>query len=160
VTRLVPNIAGACGDELRCDRPLGAQAGESIRSLYCLDVVNHGAAGFFWAREGLEWNRQRRCPRHLMAPKSPRASELSARISLRRYARVSEAIRSSEFEELLALRNRYGLPLTWSHVEELAEVRTSNLRKQFAEWAISEALSVRDLATRVRRKGGVVAKPY
>jgi len=43
--------------------------------------------------------------------------------TLRAYARVAEAIASSEFDEHVALRDRFGMPMTWSHLEEIAQVQ-------------------------------------
>jgi hypothetical protein len=70
--------------------------------------------------------------------------------SLRRYARVTEAIGPDQFTELVTLRNRNGWPLTWSHIELLAEIRDARLRRRHVEETLSSALSVRDLARRVR----------
>jgi hypothetical protein len=70
---------------------------------------------------------------------------------LRRYARVSETIGAHELAEFLAWRTRCGLPLTWSHLERLSEVRGKGARRRWAEEAIREALSVRELERRLRR---------
>jgi hypothetical protein len=70
--------------------------------------------------------------------------------TLRRLARVTEMIGSEEFGEYLMLRSPYGLPLTWSHIEELAESRRRDLRRRCAAEVLSDALSVADLRARVR----------
>lgn len=67
---------------------------------------------------------------------------------LRRHARVAEMIRRSEFESLVMLRTPRGLPLTWSHFEQLATVRSAKRRRILAEMVASEDLSVRALAAR------------
>jgi hypothetical protein len=70
--------------------------------------------------------------------------------TLRCYARVAEVITTHEFAEYLGLRNRYGTPMTWSHVEELAKCRSAPARRRCAHEVISEDLSVRGLEKRVR----------
>jgi hypothetical protein len=70
--------------------------------------------------------------------------------TLRAYARVAEAVASSEFDEHVALRDRFGMPMTWSHLEEIAKCRNARGRRKYAHQAISEKLSVRALATLVR----------
>jgi hypothetical protein len=69
---------------------------------------------------------------------------------LRRYARVSEVIGAHELAEFLTWRTRCGLPLTWSHLELLSEVRGKMARRRWAEEAIREGLSVRELGRRSR----------
>lgn len=70
--------------------------------------------------------------------------------TLRRYARVTEMISSEEFDEYLTLRSPYGLPLTWSQIEELAESRSRDVRRRCAAEVLSEALSISELRARVR----------
>ncbi len=70
--------------------------------------------------------------------------------TLRGYARLAEMMGAREFGEYLALRNRFGMPMTWSHVEELAKCRSALLRRRCAEEVASENLSVRELAKRWR----------
>ena len=70
--------------------------------------------------------------------------------TLRRYARVTEMIKPVEFDELTRNRGPRGPSLTWSHIEELAEARNSEVRRTCAEAAITEALSVSALRSRVR----------
>jgi hypothetical protein len=65
--------------------------------------------------------------------------------ALRRYARVSEAVAPREFDALLSLRGRHSLPLTWSHIEILAERAPAKARLAIAQDAIARNLSVRDL---------------
>jgi hypothetical protein len=67
--------------------------------------------------------------------------------TLRRYARVTETISPDEFEEYV---DQDGMPLTWSHLEELAEVRSISVRRRCAEQATSEKLSVSALRKRIR----------
>jgi hypothetical protein len=73
-----------------------------------------------------------------------------AAATLRRYARVSETINPNEFGNLTRPRGPRGPSLTWSHIEELAEARSSEVRRRCAEAAISESLSVSALRARVR----------
>lgn len=73
-----------------------------------------------------------------------------AAATLRRYARVSETINPSEFDELTRRRGPRGPTLTWSHIEELAEARSSAVRRKCAEAAVTESLSVSTLRARVR----------
>jgi hypothetical protein len=70
--------------------------------------------------------------------------------TLRRFARVAERMSPGEFAEHMRLRNRMGLPLTWSHIEELAELRNAKARREHARAAATEGLSVRQLATLIR----------
>jgi hypothetical protein len=71
--------------------------------------------------------------------------------ALRRYARVSEMIRPSELEFLSKLRGHDGLPLTWSHLDLLSEVRDKRERSARALETCAEGLTVRELASRIRR---------
>lgn len=70
--------------------------------------------------------------------------------TLRRYARVTEMIKPLEFEELTRARGPRGPSLTWSHIEELAEARSTELRRRCAVAAVNESLSVSALRARVR----------
>jgi hypothetical protein len=70
--------------------------------------------------------------------------------ALRRYARVSETLSSSEFKWVVNLRTPRGLPLTWSHLELLQKVRSSPHRRVLATLAARDGWSVRELAARVR----------
>jgi hypothetical protein len=70
--------------------------------------------------------------------------------TLRAYARVAEAVASSEFADHVALRDRFGRPMTWSHLEEIAKCRSALARRKCAQQVISKELSVRALATLVR----------
>jgi hypothetical protein len=75
--------------------------------------------------------------------------------TLRSYARVAEAIPEDEFAALMQHRDHFGAPLTWSHVEELVDAPDAVVRRLCAEAVVSERLSVRALAARVR----AAAKP-
>jgi hypothetical protein len=70
--------------------------------------------------------------------------------ALRRYAQVSEVIAAGEFDWLMGLSNRRGAPLTWSHIEILARVRSPEERRQLAAASARESLSVRGLSERLR----------
>lgn len=70
--------------------------------------------------------------------------------TLRRYARVTEMIKPVEFRELTRARGPRGPSLTWSHIEELAEARSTEVRRRCAEAAVHESLSVSALRARVR----------
>jgi hypothetical protein len=77
--------------------------------------------------------------------------------TLRRYARVTEMIKPVEFDELTRARGPRGPSLTWSHIEELAEARSTEVRRQCAEAAVNESLSVSALRARVRAAGAADA---
>jgi hypothetical protein len=77
------------------------------------------------------------------------ASGLAA-ATLRRYARVTEMIKPVEFDELTRARGPRGPSLTWSHIEELAEARNTEVRRRCAEAAVNESLSVSALRALVR----------
>lgn len=70
--------------------------------------------------------------------------------ALRRYAQVSEVIPAREFDWMMHLSDRRGAPLTWSHVERLARVRSPERRRQLAMAIVREGLSVRALSDRMR----------
>jgi hypothetical protein len=70
--------------------------------------------------------------------------------TLRRFARVSAAIKPGDFCDILRLRGPAGLPLSWSHIEELAECRNHRFRFECAEEAITRALSVKQLRLHIR----------
>jgi hypothetical protein len=70
--------------------------------------------------------------------------------SLHQLARVTEAIGVEEFERYVTARGPRGFTLTWSHIEELAEVRSPAHRRLHAEAALAESLSVGALRARIR----------
>jgi hypothetical protein len=70
--------------------------------------------------------------------------------SLRQLARVTETIPLEEFERCVTSRGPDGFFLSWSHIEELAEVRNVAARRQHAEAAIAGSLSVSELRFRIR----------
>jgi hypothetical protein len=70
--------------------------------------------------------------------------------ALRRYAQVSDVIAARELDWLMHLRNARGEPLTWSHVEILARVRSPERRRVLAASITREGLSVRALSQRLR----------
>ena len=72
--------------------------------------------------------------------------------TLRRYARVAATIHQSEFDFYLALSSPDGWKLTWSHLEELAEVRGADWRRHCASLATTECLSVGGLRARLRAR--------
>jgi hypothetical protein len=72
--------------------------------------------------------------------------------ALRRYAQVSEVIAAREFDWLMRLINKRGAPLTWSHIEILARVRSPEQRRQLATAIARESLSVRGLSERLREQ--------
>lgn len=65
--------------------------------------------------------------------------------TLRRLARVAEAIPWAEFETYITLS------LTWSHIEELAEVHDASQRRLYAREAERRGLSVAQLRKLIRR---------
>jgi hypothetical protein len=70
--------------------------------------------------------------------------------ALRRYAQVSDVIPSKEFDWMMRLTTSRGEPLTWSHVELLARVRSADRRRQLATAVVREGLAVRGLSERIR----------
>jgi len=70
--------------------------------------------------------------------------------ALRRRARVCELIQPQEFAILASLRNSHGLPLTWSHLEQLAMVRGRSRREAVAMQIIEHELNIRQCASLVR----------
>jgi hypothetical protein len=78
---------------------------------------------------------------------------------LRRYVRVATAIAPAQFDLLATMRNDLGMPMTWSHFEHLAEIRSAKMRVLMAEHAISNRLSVRALKRRVRRSADDLSNP-
>ena len=82
---------------------------------------------------------------------------------LRRFARVAEGVPPADLDEFTNLRTPRGLPLTWSHLEELATVRNRVLRRDLAAAAALEGLSVRHLRQRIRlesREGAALTICY
>lgn len=65
--------------------------------------------------------------------------------TLRRLARVAEAVPWPEFEDYV------GLSLSWSHIEELAEVHDPSQRRSYAREAERRGLSVGQLRQLIRR---------
>jgi hypothetical protein len=70
--------------------------------------------------------------------------------TMRRYARVAAVISQAEFSEYADMVDRSGMPLSWCHLEELAKCRNKELRRQCARDVIANALSVLELAARIR----------
>ncbi|HLK40129.1 MAG TPA: hypothetical protein VKU41_25410 [Polyangiaceae bacterium] len=70
--------------------------------------------------------------------------------ALHRYARVTERVCPEEFAQILQLRDAHGQPLTWSHLERIAEVRSAAARRRVAEEAVSGLLSVRAVRHLIR----------
>jgi len=68
---------------------------------------------------------------------------------LRRVARVSEAIDAQDFRLICSLRDPRGSPLSWSHLEVLADIRSPSRRRHVAEAACSGQLTVRQLRASV-----------
>lgn len=69
---------------------------------------------------------------------------------LARYRRVASVIPPKQFEAYVGMRDQYGKPLSWSHVERLAEVRSAKARDALAARIIAEELSVRDVKANIR----------
>jgi hypothetical protein len=70
--------------------------------------------------------------------------------TMRRYARVAEAISEAEFSEYVDLVDRSQMPLWWCHLEELAKCRNKDVRRRCARDVVTDALSVLELAARIR----------
>jgi hypothetical protein len=70
--------------------------------------------------------------------------------SLRRRARVVETIDPEEFAAITAMRTRRGQPLSWSHLELLATLRSRKRRLEVAQRCADEDLSVRDCTLLLR----------
>ena len=74
---------------------------------------------------------------------------------LYRWAEVATAWPDhAAFHKLVQRRNKYGIPLTWSHLEVLTEVADPARRKKLIKMTLVRGLSVRELRA---RKGGSVA---
>jgi hypothetical protein len=69
---------------------------------------------------------------------------------LQRTSRIAERIRGAERRTLLALVDRRGLPLRWSHFDQLERVRGAEARLALAHAALEENLCVLELRSRVR----------
>lgn len=83
------------------------------------------------------------------------SSELGVHTSaLRRWMRVAGTIPPREFGDYISYRTRSGTPLTWSHVELIAEVTPARARRAVARECVECDLSVRSLAARVRTGRG------
>ncbi len=70
--------------------------------------------------------------------------------TLRRYGRIASTWTPARFSALLKRTNPYGRPLSWSHLDVLAEVADAKRREVLLDEALREGLSVRQLASRVR----------
>lgn len=73
---------------------------------------------------------------------------------LRRYVRVATVIPPAQLEAFVALRSQRGMPMTWSHLEHLAEIRSARMRAVFAARIAAEGWSVRALKANVRESKG------
>jgi len=58
-------------------------------------------------------------------------------------------------ERLLSLRNKFGRPLTWSHLEVLAEVADENDREALIDLTLAKGLSVRKLRALIAKRHAV-----
>lgn len=65
--------------------------------------------------------------------------------TLRRFEAVAETWTRGELRSLLAKKNANGVPLTWSHLEALAEEQVAQRREKFIVKALEKGWSVRDL---------------
>lgn len=65
--------------------------------------------------------------------------------TLRRFEAVAETWTKADLKKLLHRKNVKGLPLTWSHLELLAQVSSGARRDKFIEKILHDALSVREL---------------
>jgi hypothetical protein len=132
--RALPPSAAAAVDAF--SRRFAAMAEESIRARYELGRMLHEIAAVESVAE------------HVLQVV---AGALDVHPSLlQRYVRVASVILPPGFEIFLALRNPRGRPLTWSHLEHLAEVRSAKLRAILAEQVVAEQLSVRALVACIR----------
>lgn len=75
--------------------------------------------------------------------------------TLRRYERIANTWTPTQVSTLLKRTNPYGRPLSWSHLDVLAEVVDEKKRESLLKQALREGLSVRELAKRVR--GGTLS---
>jgi hypothetical protein len=65
--------------------------------------------------------------------------------TLRRFEAVAELWTASGLAKLLARKNSKGLPVSWSHLELLAEVASDGKRDKLIEKTLAESLTVRQL---------------
>lgn len=65
--------------------------------------------------------------------------------TLSRYAKVADAWTKPEIVALAKMKNAHGLPLTWSHLVEIADVKDGRRRRGLVGKVIEEGLSVRGL---------------
>jgi hypothetical protein len=79
--------------------------------------------------------------------------------ALRRIARVAESVPPAEFAYVCSLRDPCGVPLTWSHIEVLSEIRNAQRRRDIARTTSATRLSVRELRELVGRRSSTVAVP-
>ena len=70
--------------------------------------------------------------------------------TLRRYERIASTWTPARFSALMTRTTPYGRPLSWSHLDVLAEVADAKRREVLLDEALREGLSVRQLASRVR----------
>jgi hypothetical protein len=73
---------------------------------------------------------------------------------LLRIARVAARFSPREREALLSMTDARGLPLTWSHLEELQRVPSACARADLAQLALRDRLSVRELRRHVAKWRG------
>jgi hypothetical protein len=82
------------------------------------------------------------------------ATRLRLHVSaVRKYVRVAATVSPEEFASLIAMRTADGFPMTWSHIELLAETPRASRRRDLADRAVRDVLSVRALARLVRSSG-------
>jgi hypothetical protein len=70
--------------------------------------------------------------------------------TLRRYERIATTWTAPQISTVLKRTNPYGRPLSWSHLDVLAEVTDAKKREDLLDQALRDGLSVRELAGRVR----------
>lgn len=80
--------------------------------------------------------------------------------SLYRWATVAEAWPTAgDFEGVCSQRNSKGLPLSWSHLERLAEIENTTERFTMMKRALDESLSVRKLEAAIDEMSESNVKP-
>ncbi len=68
------------------------------------------------------------------------------------YEAVAKAWNQEKFDELAAKRDKYGKPLSWSHIMFLATEKDAKRRRTFTKQTIDNGWSVRDLKKKVGGK--------
>lgn len=72
--------------------------------------------------------------------------------TLYEYATVADTFSEAKLKQILARRDLYGRPLSWTHLTALARVVEAGRRHELLEQALAEGLSARELARRLEER--------